>query len=158
MEPLDRADVEHTVELAAPPETVWSVVSDITRTPEWSPVVHRSEWVGEPAAPATGARFRGHNRFNGFRWSRDCVVTEAAAPQVFAFSTLGPAGEEQTRWRYSLDPAAAGGTRVTLGFQVVTTPRWVEFLERLPGGRRTSEKQARSNLVRSLERLAQVVS
>lgn len=148
---MGEADLEATVEVAVPPASVWSWVSDPLRTAEWSPVVQRSEWLGEPG-PAVGARFRGHNRFNGVRWRRECEVTEAEPGRVFAFSTFGRDGREQTRWRYTLEPAG-DATRVTLAYQVVTVPRWVRVARVLPGGRRTSERQARWNLDESLRRL-----
>lgn len=155
MQPLERPDAEQTVEVAAAPEAVWDLVSDITRTPEWSPVVQRCEWAGEPG-PVAGARFLGHNRFRGFRWTRECVVTAAEAPTRFCFSTLGKQGEEQTRWRYLLEPAG-DGTRVLLGFESITKPRWVRVAERLPRGERMSDENARQNLARSLAEIRALV-
>lgn len=155
---IDAPDEEHTVEVAAPIEAVWAMVSDITRTPEWSPVVQRSEWIGEPAAPAVDARFRGHNRFNGFRWSRECVVSQAVAPEVFAFSTFGADGREQTRWRYTLEPSGEKATRLTLAYQVVTLPRWVAVLRRVPGAARTSAKQATQNMTTSLDAIRRLAT
>lgn len=154
---IERADKEHSVEVEASADAVWQLISDVTRTPEWSPVVQRSEWVGTPAAPVGGARFRGHNRFNGFRWSRDCVVTEAVPSKVFAFSTFGKAGEEQTRWRYLIERGAAGRTRLSLAYEVVSLPRWVRLLRYVPGGARVSDQQATRNLEQSLARVVQVV-
>jgi uncharacterized protein YndB with AHSA1/START domain len=156
MQPVTRPDLESSAEFDAPPEAVWAVVSDVTRTPEWSPVVHRSVWIGDPAAPVEGARFRGDNRFNGFRWSRECVVTQAEPHRVFAFSTTDRRGREQTRWRYRLE-RSSGGTTVTLDYEVVTTPRWVRVLASLPGTRQVSDRQARQNLGVSLERLRELV-
>lgn len=155
MEPIREPDHEARTEIAAPPEVVWEHVSEITRTPEWSPVVKRCEWLDDERRPVVGARFRGHNRFNGFRWSRECVVTEAEPGSVFSFSTFG-GGEEQTRWRYGLEPHGEG-TRVTLAYEIVTVPRWVRILRRLPGGRATNERQARRNIEESLERLRRLV-
>lgn len=150
--PITQPDLEHSVEIEASPDAVWALVSDVTRTPEWSPVVRRIEWLdgGDRARP--GARFKGHNRFNGFRWSRECEVSEAEPGRVFAFSTFGKQGEEQTRWRYAIEPEA-DGSRVTLAYEIVTTPRWVRFLRKLPGGKSTNERQARQNLEESLQRL-----
>ena len=58
-------------QIAATPESVWSLVADVTRTAEWSPTVQRVEWVGDASGPEIGARFRGHNRQSGVRWSRE---------------------------------------------------------------------------------------
>lgn len=154
---MDHPDEEHHLEVSVPPARVWAVVADPRRTPEWSEVVRRVEWAGggtDRARP--GARFRGHNRFNGFRWVRDCEVTEVVEGEVFAFSTFGRDGREQTRWRYTLAPVGPDGrhTRLSLAYQVVTLPRWVAVLRRLPGAAATSARQATANLTGSLERIA----
>lgn len=157
MDALEQPDDEVTTEIEASPDAVWSVVSDPTRTPEFSPVVVRSEWVGPPAEPVKGARFRGHNRFQMVRWTRDCEVTAAEPGRLFAFSTLDASGGEQTRWRYRIEPSPAG-SRVSLGYQSITMPWYVSALRRLGPTRRMSEKQGHQNLVDSLERLRAVVT
>lgn len=151
-QPVVEPTREVTVEVAAPPEVVWGLVSDPTRTPEWSPVVRRSGWLAAGGSPVVGARFVGHNRFNGFRWTRECVVTEAEPGRVFGFSTLGRGGEEQTRWRYRMEPSRSG-TRLSLAYEVVSTPRWVRIARAMPGGRSTNDRQARQNVEESLRRL-----
>lgn len=150
--PIDEPDLEVSIEVDASPDDVWALVSDVTRTPEWSPVVRQIERMDGPHEPTAGARFVGHNRFNGFRWSRECEVSEAEPGRVFAFSTFGKGGEEQTRWRYEIEPEG-DGSRVTLAYEIVTMPRWVRFLRTIPGGRSTNERQARQNLEESLRRL-----
>lgn len=154
--PIADTDLEAAVEVDAPPDDVWALVSDVTRTSDWSPVVRRCEWLDGAARPEPGARFEGHNRFNGFRWSRRCVVSQAQPGEVFAFSTFGKRGEEQTRWRYRIEPRD-DGSRVTLGYEIVTTPRWVRILRRLPGGRSTNDRQAHKNLEESLRRLRELL-
>ena len=142
---------ESSIDIAATPQEVWAIVSDVTRTPEWSPVCTRCEWLDGARAPVVGARFRGHNRLNGARWSRECVVTEAEPGVVFAFSTLFK-GEESTRWRYRLEPTGSG-TRLTEAYEVVVVPRWVRTLRRLPGAAAKSDRDTRRNISTSLERL-----
>ena len=148
------------MEIGAPPEVVWALVADPTRTPEWSGVVTRVTWAEGVSEAATGARFRGDNRFNGFRWSRQCEVTACEPPSVFAFSTFGKDGREQTRWRYTLEPLDADPsstrTRLTLAYEVVTLPRWVAWSRRVPGMAKTSARQATDNMRSSLDRIAEV--
>lgn len=146
MEPLQRPTAEHRVEIEASPEAVWSIVSDVTRIPEWSPVCHRVELLS-----ADVSRFRGHNRLNGARWSRECVVTESVPGEVFGFSTVFK-GAESTRWRYRLEPTGAG-TAVTEAYEIVSMPSWVRLLRRLPGAEAKSERDTRRNLETSLARL-----
>lgn len=155
VQPIREPTAETSLTVSAPPDEVWGLVSDVARTPEWSPVVRRIEWLGDATDPSVGARFKGHNLFNGFRWSRVCVVTECEPARRFAFSTLGRGGE-QTRWRYRLE-RSNGGTEVALAYEVVSTPRWVRLARRMPGGKATNDRQARWNLEESLRRLRTLV-
>lgn len=147
---IDQPTAAESIEVAAPPETVWAIVADVTRTPEWSPVCHSCEWL-DGGGPAPGARFVGRNKLNGARWSRECVVTAAEPGEVFAFSTQFR-GNESTRWRYTLEPTASG-TRLTEAYQIVSVPPWIRVLRKLPGVVAKSERDTRSNLQTSLERI-----
>lgn len=93
--------------VAAPPEAVYAVVSDVrtvgTRSPETVAATPR-----DPAAPLTaGARFTGHNRNGRFRWSTRCTVTEAEPGRVFAFDVKS-GGLAISSWRYEFAPAENG--------------------------------------------------
>lgn len=46
------ADVTVTREIAAPPEQVWDLVSDMTRMGEWSPEAPGGKWLGGASGPA----------------------------------------------------------------------------------------------------------
>src|SRR5207249_12247308 len=120
---------EVVADVAAPPQRVWSLVSDVTRMGEWSPSCRQCEWLGDPAGPAVGARFVGRNRQSGARWSRECVVDASDPGREFAFHTVFR-GAEATRWRYRLEPTAEG-TRVVESYEVVALPRWVRVVRRL---------------------------
>jgi hypothetical protein len=134
---------------------VWALVADPTRTPEWSPVCHRCEWIDGSTEPVVGARFRGHNRLNGARWSRDCQVTAAEPHSVFAFSTTFK-GQESTRWRYRLEPTSSG-TKVTEAYEIVAMPRWVRAMRRLPGALAKTERDTQTNIETSLDRIKAIV-
>ena len=155
MDQITEPTTELTLDIDAPAAEVWSVVADITRIPEWSPVCHRCEWIDGAGAPVVGARFRGHNKLNGARWSRDCVVTAAVPGEVFAFSTSFK-GQESTRWRYRFEPTASG-TRVSEAYQVVMVPRWVRAMRRLPGAMAKTERDTQQNIETSLDRLKAIV-
>ncbi len=107
-----------TVHMNASPDAVWAVVSDITRTGEFSPETFEAEWLGGATGPAVGAKFRGHvNRNNrGLKYWTECVVKESVPGEVFSFDVLGGATVVNT-WTYALAPAG-DGTDVTESFQL----------------------------------------
>ena len=153
MHPADYGD-EAQVEIAAPPDRVWAVVAEPTRTPEWSPVCHRVEWLPPSTGPEVGARFRGHNKLRMFRWSRECAIDECEPDRTFAFHTeIG--GEESTRWRYTLAPVGQGHTLLTETYRAKGLPTWVWLLRKL-GGAKQSDKDTSKNISTSLERIKQL--
>ena len=106
--------------VAAPPETVWDLVADVTRVGEWSPECVKAAWLGEPGRPQPGARFTGHNRIgNGFEYEVTCVVTESDRPSALAWVVLDDS-EDPSRpssaWRYHIDPLPGGCSRVRQSF------------------------------------------
>ena len=149
--PADDFGDESSVHIAAPPEAVWAVVSDPVRTPEWSPVCRRVEWIPPADEPGVGARFRGHNQLRAFRWSRDCEIDEWEPTRTLAFHTEFK-GHRSTRWRYTLEPVD-GGTRLTETYRAEFLPTWIWLLRKLPGAAATSAKDTRQNISTSLEQI-----
>ena len=112
----------------APPETVWQVVSDVTRTGDWSAECHRVRWLGGTTAAAPGARFRGRNRSGPIRWSRTCEMTSVASPRELVWRTLPtPLYPASTEWRITLEPAG-DGTRIVQTYQVTKMPGWFDAI------------------------------
>ena len=142
---------EVAIEVAAPPERLWRLIADVTRMGEWSPVCRRCEWIEGFAGADVGARFIGHNRQSLVRWSRVCEITTSDQGREFAFRTLFH-GNEATRWRYRFDPTSMG-TRVTESYEVVSMPRWVQLLHRLPGMHAKARRDGLHDMTRTLERL-----
>jgi uncharacterized protein YndB with AHSA1/START domain len=139
-----------TVHMAAPVETVWALVSDVTRVGEFSPETFEAEWLDGATGPQAGARFRGHVRRNGIGpvyWTT-CTVVAADPGREFAFEVNGPGGTVVNTWRYQLEPDA-GGTRVTESFALPGTPAnrvywllagWARLPANLRGMRTTLNK------------------
>ncbi|HZP28186.1 MAG TPA: SRPBCC family protein [Acidimicrobiia bacterium] len=124
-----RHECEASVTVAAVPEAVWAVVSDVTRVGEWSGECRGCEWVGDARGPAVGARFRGRNRRGGFRWTRLNEVVTADAPHTLVWRTLARTPYfDSTEWRITLADDGAGGTRVTESFQLLKMSRLFERL------------------------------
>ena len=108
-----------TVHMAASPEAVWDLVSDVTRIGEFSPETFEAEWLDGAAGPAVGARFRGHVKRNGrgpVYWS-PAYVTVCVPGEEFAFG-VGKPGKALNSWGYRLVDAPGGGTDVTESFQL----------------------------------------
>jgi hypothetical protein len=115
-----------SIDIAAPPDVVYDLVSDITRTGEWSPECRSCEWVDVPGQ--VGSRFKGHNRQGPARWTTTAKVITADRPRTFGFATLFKDGDA-TRWTY--DIAANGdGTRLTESFESVDAPALIKLAER----------------------------
>ena len=108
-----------TVSMNADPETIWSLLSDVTRIGSFSPETFEAEWIEGATGPAVGARFRGHVKRNGIGpiyWTT-CEVTESEPGRVFAFHVL--TGRRPTNtWKYELAPTPDGTTDVTESFQL----------------------------------------
>ncbi len=139
-----------TVHMAAPVETVWALVSDVTRVGEFSPETFEAEWLDGATGPQAGARFRGHVRRNGIGpvyWTT-CTVVTADPGREFGFEVNGPGGTVVNTWRYQLEPDA-DGTRVTESFVLPGTPAnrvywllagWARLPANLRGMRTTLNK------------------
>ncbi|MGQ0623927.1 MAG: SRPBCC family protein [Sporichthyaceae bacterium] len=105
----ERQRVSGSIEIAAGPEQVYSMVSDLPRMGEWSPEATGGKWAGKAEPGTVGARFKGKNRNGNKTWSAAVVVTEATAAQRFAFTTVaGPI--KAAHWSYEITPSATGCT------------------------------------------------
>lgn len=107
-----------TVSMSASPDTVWAVVSDVTRVGEFSPETFEAEWLGSATGPAVGAKFRGHVKRNGIGpiyWTV-CKVVASEPARVFAFTVMMGRHPVNT-WRYDITPTAEG-CDVTESFQL----------------------------------------
>ena len=110
---------EVSVDVAAPPEHVWDVLTDVTQMGRWSPECRRCEWLDDAARPDVGARFKGHNVRGLLRWSTVATVVVSDRPRHFAYE-VHPSG---MRWGYRFEPTDAG-TRVTEYREEVRRKPW----------------------------------
>jgi hypothetical protein len=154
MQSLDRD--ESSIHVAAPPEAVYSVVSDVTRTPELSPEILRCAWLDGATGPAVGARFVATNKAGRFQWRNRPVVLAADPGREFAFARTEPlAGTVE--WRYRFEPED-GGTRVTESYEVtrpITRLGW--FGIGTLAGCKDRRGDLRRGMEQTLQRLKEVV-
>jgi hypothetical protein len=126
MDVSDRLTRKITV--ARPPAVLSSMISDVTRVGEWSPVCKAGKWE-DGSTRSVGAVFVGHNVTAGRSWDMRCRVLVADPGREFAFATIGtPGGDDadengMTRWGYTFT-AVEGGTEVEESWEL--TPSGLE--------------------------------
>jgi len=96
-----------SIEIAAPAETVYAMISDVRRMPEWSPEQAKTVWARGSSGPVVGARFRGTNKNGWHRWSTSCKVIDAQPGKRFAFRVTDY-GFSVADWIYEFEPTPTG--------------------------------------------------
>ena len=145
-----------SIAVHAPAEALWALVTDITRTGEWSPEATGGVWLDGATGPAVGARFRGSNRRGRTKWATTCQVTVAEPGREFTFFTGRP-GKPETVWRYVLEPAGEGDTLVTESFELVKPLGAVSnFVTRVTTGVKDRRADLEENVRLSLGRLKEI--
>ena len=104
--------VAASIDIAAPPEVVWALVTDVTRMPEFSPELRGARWESTVTEPKVGARFKGFNKHGAVRWSTSCEVIAAEPLRRFGYRVTY-FGLKISEWFFELAPAAGGGTTLT---------------------------------------------
>lgn len=109
-----------TVNMSAPPERIWALVSDVTRVGEFSPEVFEGVWIDGATGPAVGAKFRGHVKRNerGPTYWTTCTVVDCEPGREFSFG-VGNSEVPLNVWRYRLKPGPDGTTDVTESFELI---------------------------------------
>lgn len=102
----DVAPIEASIEIAAPPATVWALVSDLSNMPRWSPQVRKTFVRG--GETRKGAKMININRRGLLVWPTQSMVTEFEPEQKIAFRVR----DNWTVWSFTLSPNETGGTRV----------------------------------------------
>ena len=108
---------EESIHVETSPEALYDLVSDITRTGEWSPVCSACWWDEDAEPGRVGSWFTGHNELPTRTWETRSEVVAADRGREFAWVV----GGSFVRWGFALQPDRDGTT---------LTESW-EFL---PGG------------------------
>ena len=99
---------EDSVIVEASAETLYDLVSDITRTGEWSPVCTSCWWDDEATAGRVGAWFTGRNELPHRTWETRSRWWPAEHGREFAWVV----GGSLVRWGFVLTPAPKGTTLI----------------------------------------------
>ena len=103
--------VEVTRTIAATPERLYALISDLPRMGEWSLENNGGKWLRGATGPAIGAKFKGNNSKGFRRWSTIATVVVADEGREFSFDVTA-VGMKVARWGYRFE-AVDGGTKVT---------------------------------------------
>ena len=150
MQELTHSD---SVLVRATPEAVYELVSDVTRTGEWSPTCARCEW-DDPDRTGTGATFTGYNETTSRSWQTTSTVIAAEPVSRFAWEV----GKGFVRWSYDLE---ATGDDTQLRETWTFLPAGLEFFARQYGSSADDEIQdrterARDDIPRTLATLKEI--
>ncbi|WP_055696992.1 SRPBCC family protein [Streptomyces silaceus] len=109
----DGPTVEVSGRIAASPERVWELVSDIGLMPVLSGELQSAGWLDGASGPAVGARFAGRSRHESLgEWETTSYVVACEAPRVFAWAVTDPE-QPSALWRFTLAAREDGGTELT---------------------------------------------
>ncbi|MEH0421517.1 SRPBCC family protein [Streptomyces sp. B21-083] len=104
----DKPTVEVPIWIAAPPERVWELVSDIELMPGLSTELRSVEWLDGRTGPALGARFVGRSEHESLgEWATTSHIVEYEPPSVFAWAIEDPE-HPSAIWRFTLEPRDDG--------------------------------------------------
>jgi hypothetical protein len=106
---MEQLRYSESIHIARSPDTVYDLVSDVTRTGEWSPICQLCWW--EDDRRGVGAFFLGRNRTPDRTWETRSQVVVAERGREFAWQ-VGIEPTWAVRWGYRL-AADNGGTRLT---------------------------------------------
>ncbi|MEC8985620.1 MAG: SRPBCC family protein [Actinomycetota bacterium] len=98
-------------DIAASPDQIWALVTDLTSMGRWSPENDGGNWTKGATGPALGAKFKGDNSWEGKSWKAPVTITEFEAPTRFAFEMRVPliGGAD---WSFDIEPTE-NGSKVT---------------------------------------------
>lgn len=146
--------LEDSIEIDAPAEEVWALVTDIPRMAKWSPQVVKSTVKGGEVK--LGATFSNLNKQGIKRWPTAGKVVRFTPPAGesagdFAFKIR----ENKTIWSFQVEPTAAGGTRLT---ERRETPQGVSnvslvLTKLVLGGQKGFTDELRAGIRQTLERI-----
>jgi hypothetical protein len=98
-----------TVEINAPPEAVYALITDLRVMSELAEETAVMRWQDGASAATPGAIFKGTNRNGWRRWTTRCRVTDAEPGRRFAFD-VSHTRVPISRWQYDLAATDTGCT------------------------------------------------
>ncbi|MFE6863102.1 SRPBCC family protein [Nocardia sp. NPDC057668] len=143
--------LEATIDIAATPEQVWSVISDLKRMPEFSPQCIRMQPLGKVK---TGTWTVNLNKDGAKVWPTTSRIVRFEPNRALAFRMT----ENRTIWSYTLEPTAEG-TRVTQRRDVPNGVTWIvrKVIDTALGGEASFEAALVSGMNETLGKIKKSV-
>lgn len=140
--------LEETIDIDAPPATVWKLVTDLPRMAQWSPQVVRTIVRGDGIK--LGTRLLNINRRGFMFWPTRSAVVRFEPEREFAFRIM----ENLTIWSFSLE-ATRTGTRL---LQRRESPEGTSkvsstMVKALLGGQESFQLELRGGMKQTLRRI-----
>ena len=121
-------EVQKSVAINAPPDRVWTFLSDPERILQWYLPLQRFEYVSD-VRREVGAPFRFEEKVAGRVMTLECVVTEWTEPQRFSFEMTSGDMMKSYREAWTVEPTPSG-SRFTFAEQGALANR---MLDRVAG-------------------------
>ena len=104
-------------DVAAPPERIWELISDINLPAQFSEEFQGAEWL-DGGGPRVGASFRGRNERPDRQWETTSYIVACEQPTVFAWN-VNASDHPSAQWRFELEQV---GESARLRFSMIIGP------------------------------------
>ena len=101
---------EESIDIAAPADVVFALITDLARMPQWRANVVAAEWTD-----ASRTRLRATTRLMGVSMEWDCEVTALDAPHHFSYLARDRGGRFEVEAAFIVEPHPDGCTVVMRG-------------------------------------------
>ncbi len=145
---------QQSIIVEATPEAVYDLVTDITRTGEWSPVCKACWWDDPSEAGQVGMWFTGRNELAGRTWETRSQIVAAVRAREFSWIV----GGSFVRWSFTFDPEPAA-TKLTESWAFL--PGGIAMFEEKYGDRAAAQidertRQAHDGIPRTLAAIKRI--
>ncbi|HLS77888.1 MAG TPA: SRPBCC family protein [Nocardia sp.] len=140
-------NLEATVDIVAPPSTVWQIVGDPARMPDFSPTTRAMKPLG---APKAGTWTVNWNKVGWKVYPSTSRIVAYEPERELAFRM----NENGVTWRFRLEPTA-NGTRLTQVRDASNGVRWPvrKAIDLLFGGEKAFEQELLAGMTETLARI-----
>jgi hypothetical protein len=139
--------ISASLDVAASPDAVWSVVSDVTRMPEWSPELQHLFALGNKQ-PRVGMQLLGINRRGFVYWPTTSKVVRFEPGRAVAWKVR----ESGATWIYEVEPTETG-SRLTGRRELPKTSVLTRLMAPLIGGAAGHDVELAAGIRSTLEQI-----